>query len=518
MASLSFLYYHGWMLQRCEYFTDSPKINRHLLAHVAYNHYLCKHSINILKNIIMRKLLRLFLLVLTATISQAAFAEEETVDFSKMGLENGTQYKELTGTNITCTFGKGANDGKYYDAGTGIRVYGDGYMTVSTAKGNITKIVVTYSGSQYKPTANNIVDGGAYDAATSTWTGSAASVKFTRPTGKGHWRIQKVVVTYTADASAVAAPTISGTTPFENSTEVSLKADAGAKIYYTTDGKTPTTSSTLYTAPFTLSEDATVAAIAVKDGKTSSVATKTFTKVVFTTMSFDEACALPTTAAKQYIKLELENAKVVYVDGSTVFLRQDGQSMMLYNVDQKALTLNATVSGTIKLDFKPYNDLPEMVANTFTNSENLTITTSSSTELDAVEATVADLLAKKHLCALVVLKGATITSEGSGTSTNYYITSGESKIQLWGNQTLSKAGVGKTLDIYAVCNSIHNGAVQLKPVKVGDITLGIDDTLVTTQTVAKGVYTIDGVKMGEDKALPNGLYIVNGKKVIVNNK
>lgn len=466
----------------------------------------------------MRKLLRLFLLVLTATIAQAAFAKEETVDFSKMGLQNGTQYKELTGTNITCTFGKGANDGKYYDAGTGIRVYGDGYMIVSTAKGMITQIVVTYSGTQYKPTTNNIVNGGTYDAATSTWTGNAASVKFTRPTGSSHWRIQKVAVTYTVDENAVAAPTISGTTHFETSTEVSLKADDGAKIYYTTDGQTPTTASTLYTAPFTLNESATVSAIAVKDGKTSTVSTKAFAKVAFTTLSFDEVCALPTNAAKQYIKLELENAKVVYVDGTTVFLRQEGQGMMLYNINQKALTLNATVSGTIKLDFKPYYDLPEMVSNSFTNSDDLTITTSSSTELDAVETTVADLVAKKHLCDLVVLKGATITSEGSGNSTNYYIVSGDSKIQLWGNQSLSKAGVGKTLDIYAVCNSIHSGAVQIKPVKVGDITLGIDNTLVTDHTVAKGVYTIGGAKMGNKQVLPTGLYIINGKKVIVNNK
>lgn len=329
----------------------------------------------------------------------------------------------------------------------------------------------------------------------------------------------EITVTWaTSGEGTLAAPTISGTTPFEGSTEVSLKADDGAKIYYTTDGTPPTAASTLYTAPFTLNESAKVSAIAVKDGKTSTVATKAFEKVVFTTLSFDEACALPTTAAKQYIKLELENAKVVYVDGTTVFLRQDGQSMMLYNVNQKALTLNATVSGTIKLDFKPYNDLPEMVANTFTSSDDLTITTSTSAELDAVETTVSDLLAKKHLCDLVVLKGATITSQTSGTSTNYYIVSGESKIQLWGNQSLSKAGVGKALDIYAVCNAIHNGAAQIKPVKVGDITLGIGNTLVTDHTVAKGVYTIDGAKMGNGQALPNGLYIVNGKKVIVNNK
>lgn len=490
----------------------------------------------------MRKLLRLSLLLLTIlTCSYAKAADVADVfTASALGL-TGTSYAELKDFKL-------ASPAKYYlyaatNKGTCVQLRSKNNNSgiVTTATGGTVKSI-TIKWNEASATGRKLDVYGKTEAYTSpadlyktetqgTHLGTIENGKSTELVIEGNYTFiglrsnsgalyaDEITVTWaTSGEATLAAPTISGTTPFENSTEVSLKADAGAKIYYTTDGKTPTTSSTLYTAPFTLKENATVAAIAVKDGKTSSVATKAFTKVAFTTMSFDEACALPTTAAKQYIKLELENAKVVYVDGSTVFLRQDGQSMMLYNVDQKALTLNATVSGTIKLDFKPYYDLPEMVANTFTNSENLTITTSSSTELDAVEATVADLLAKKHLCALVVLKGATITSEGSGTSTNYYITSGESKIQLWGNQTLSKAGVGKTLDIYAVCNSIHSGAVQLKPVKVGDITMGIDDTLVTTKTVAKGVYTIGGVKMAEDKALPNGLYIVNGKKVIVNNK
>lgn len=46
----------------------------------------------------------------------------------------------------------------------------------------------------------------------------------------------------------------------------------GAKIYYTTDGSDPTTTSTLYTAPLSFTEAVTVKAIAVSaDGKTSSV-------------------------------------------------------------------------------------------------------------------------------------------------------------------------------------------------------------------------------------------------------
>lgn len=77
---------------------------------------------------------------------------------------------------------------------------------------------------------------------------------------------------------AVAAPTISGTTPFETSTQVTISAESGATIHYTTDGSTPTAASATYSAPFTVSETTTVKAIAIKDESTSTVAQKIFTK------------------------------------------------------------------------------------------------------------------------------------------------------------------------------------------------------------------------------------------------
>ena len=73
-------------------------------------------------------------------------------------------------------------------------------------------------------------------------------------------------------------PTISGVTPFSDSTEVTMSGPEDADIYYTTDGSTPNAESTLYEGGFTLSDTTTVKAIAIKNGESSEVSTKLFSK------------------------------------------------------------------------------------------------------------------------------------------------------------------------------------------------------------------------------------------------
>ena len=77
---------------------------------------------------------------------------------------------------------------------------------------------------------------------------------------------------------SLASPTISGNTQFTDSTQVSMSGPDGAAIHYTTDGSTPTAESTLYSEAFSLSATTTVKAIAIKDGQSSEVASKTFIK------------------------------------------------------------------------------------------------------------------------------------------------------------------------------------------------------------------------------------------------
>lgn len=82
-----------------------------------------------------------------------------------------------------------------------------------------------------------------------------------------------------ADSLVCASPVISGTSPFETSTQITIECSTeGAKIYYTLDGNTPSEENgTLYTGAFTVTERTSLKAIAVLDGyKTSSVALKTF--------------------------------------------------------------------------------------------------------------------------------------------------------------------------------------------------------------------------------------------------
>lgn len=84
--------------------------------------------------------------------------------------------------------------------------------------------------------------------------------------------------TLTFAVSSVATPTFipaSGSYTSQQSVTI-LCATDGATIYYTTDGSTPTSSSSVYSSPIPVSTNTTIKAVAIKDGESSSVATAAY--------------------------------------------------------------------------------------------------------------------------------------------------------------------------------------------------------------------------------------------------
>ena len=88
--------------------------------------------------------------------------------------------------------------------------------------------------------------------------------------------------------SQCTAPSIGG---YDNATgKVTITPAANTTVYYTTDGSDPTDGSTAYSAPFDLTEPATVKAIAYRDGYCpSTVTSRTVAKVATPTINIDDA-------------------------------------------------------------------------------------------------------------------------------------------------------------------------------------------------------------------------------------
>lgn len=140
---------------------------------------------------------------------------------------------------------------------------------------------------------------------------------------------------------SVSAPSINGTTPFETSTSVTMSAESGAEIRYTTDGSQPSANSTLYSAAITLTETTTIKAIAIKDGVSSEVATSTFTKSSAPASDITITIDGVNTAIGSEVELSADAAFVVTLQEGSEYIGKSVGSAGAYDYDNGGVILHA---------------------------------------------------------------------------------------------------------------------------------------------------------------------------------
>lgn len=208
--------------------------------------------------------------------------------------------------------------------------------------------------------------------------------------------------------TTLKAPAISGETAFEESTTVTINSDVSvAAIYYTTNGDEPTISSTLYTGPFTLTESATVKAIAVYKTVVSPVTTCVFEKIdANVTKTIAELAA--TQNDYPMVKVSFTNAQVVYADGKNFILREDGKALDVMNSSLN-LQQGAYYQGTVRLKVTCENGiLKASDVEGKTDATELTPVSQPTTKPNPIVCTIAE--AAQHPGDLVKLEGLTVTN------------------------------------------------------------------------------------------------------------
>lgn len=266
--------------------------------------------------------------------------------------------------------------------------------------------------------------------------------------------LTKLVVTY--DGGEVSGPASPVVKMGANNT-VEISAADGAQIYYTTNGDDPTAETgTLYTGAFTISNATVVKAIAVVDGKSSSVAT--FNAYLNTLSSLEELIDLGDLTHSLTVQAPMT---IVYHNGRYMYVAQDNIFLLLYGVSSDDTYTNGAQLDAVTGSYTLYKDvIPEMTNVTLGN------VTEGGTPVDPTAITIAEV--NSYGTALmnyfVKLEGVAINL------TNTKLTQDGNELTYY-NQfglTLPEATDGKTYNVEGFM-SYHNGNIQLNIINVTEV-------------------------------------------------
>lgn len=315
-------------------------------------------------------------------------------------------------------------------------------FATSTKRAYIDEIILVSSSSSVTPEAPTFSpDGGTYTSAqtvTISSTTSGATIRYTTdgttPTAttgttlsnggtvsiSESCTLKAVAVlsgtassvtsgTYTINIPQVATPTFSpaaGTYSAAQSVTISCST-SGATIYYTTDGTTPTTSSSVYSSAIAVSSTKTIKALAVKSGMTNSeVASATYTINIpqVATPTFSPAAG--TYSAAQSVTISCSTS------GATIYYTTDGNDPTTSSSSiSNGGTVNITESCTLKAMAR-YNNTNSLVSSAayVINSGSSTPTTTRYVKITSTD----DLTSGEKY--LIVYEGGPLAFNGSLTS------------------------------------------------------------------------------------------------------
>lgn len=268
--------------------------------------------------------------------------------------------------------------------------------------------------------------------------------------------VQVNSISYYGDADPTAGPAAPVVKMGVNNT-VEISAADGAQIYYTTNGDDPTAETgTLYTGAFTISNATVVKAIAVVDGKSSSVAT--FNAYLNTLSSLEELIDLGDFTHTLTVQAPMT---IVYHNGRYMYVSQDNSFLLLYGVSSDDTYANGAQLDAVTGSYTLYKDvIPEMTNVTLGN------VTEGGTPVDPTAITIAEV--NSYGTALmnyfVKLEGVAINL------TNTKLTQDGNELTYY-NQfglTLPEATDGKTYNVEGFM-SYHNGNIQLNIINVTEV-------------------------------------------------
>ena len=253
--------------------------------------------------------------------------------------------------------------------------------------------------------------------------------------------LDQIEITWeSASAPAISAPTFSpkGGTYHEPQSVTISCATEGASIYYTTNGAEPTTSSTKYSAPITISATTTIKAISVKGSEKSSVASAIYTIEELTTLA--NIAALSSQTENGNYSVTLNNAVVTYVNGNYAYM-QDASGAILYYKSGHGLTAGQKLNGTAEATLQIRNSNPQI-----TNLTGYTASDGTAPEPKAVTASAWSTPIATVLSQYLKVTGATITK----TDNKFYVQLGSENVQLYGQgdaRTISVPDLSATYTI-----------------------------------------------------------------------